>query len=78
VVKIIARLELDKTISFPDGHYLEFGSLFMPEGMSLKIRGRCGFSLTGTLRPAPEDARAEADCWPACADLSKAIPQLLS
>jgi len=23
VVKIIARLELDETISFPDGHHLE-------------------------------------------------------
>jgi len=50
----------------------------MPEGMSLKIRGRCGFSRTGTLRPAPEDGRAEADFWPAFPDLSKAIPQLLS
>jgi len=25
VVKIIARLELDETISFPDGHYLISG-----------------------------------------------------
>jgi len=33
--------------------------------MNSKIRGRCGFSRTLTVRPAPEGAPTEADSWSA-------------
>jgi len=47
------------------------------EGMSSKIRGRCGFSRSGAVRSAPEGAPTEADSWSACPDLRKAIPRFI-
>ncbi|PIX20023.1 MAG: hypothetical protein COZ70_05860 [Deltaproteobacteria bacterium CG_4_8_14_3_um_filter_51_11] len=41
-----------------------------------KIRGRCGFSRTETVCPAPKGAPTEADYWSACPDLRKAIPRV--
>jgi len=40
--------------------------------MNSKIRGRCGFSRTETVRLAPEGAPTEAD-----SGLRKAIPQII-